>query len=65
MLALTSTPEFLSLDRPHFFTVQRIYCGVIPLLEAPALAMLEMVQHLVTLGANDGLAPMPRHAFVR
>jgi hypothetical protein len=22
MLALTATPEFLSLDRPHFFTIQ-------------------------------------------
>ena len=60
MLAITATPEFLSLDRPHFFTIQRIYCGVMPLLEAPGLAMLEMVQRLVTLGANHGLAATPR-----
>src|SRR5580704_12997357 len=43
MLALTAAPEFLNLDRRHFFTMQQIYSGVIPQLEAPPLAMLEMV----------------------
>ena len=42
MLALTAAPEFLNLDRRHFFAMQQIYSGVIPRLEAPPLAMLEM-----------------------
>jgi hypothetical protein len=65
MLALTAAPEFLNLDRQHFFTVQQIYSGVIPRLEAPSLAMLEMAGRLVTKGGNDGLATIPRDALRR
>jgi len=51
MLALTAAPEFLDLDRQHFFALQLIYSGVIPQLEAPSLGMLEMVRrlHLATV----------------
>jgi hypothetical protein len=65
MLALTAAPEFLNLDRRHFFAMQQIYSGVIPRLEAPPLAMLEMVGRLVTKGGKDGLATMPREALRR
>ena len=65
MLALTAAPEFLNLDKRHFFAMQQIYYGVIPRLEAPPLAMLEMVGRLVTKGGNDGLATMPREALRR
>lgn len=65
MLALTAAPEFLNLDRQHFFTVQQIYSGVMPRLEAPPPAMLEMLGRLVTKGGNDGLATMAREALRR
>jgi hypothetical protein len=65
MLALTAEPEFLNFDRQPFFFVQQIYTGVIPLLDAPAFAMLEMVGRLVTKGGNDGLATMPCEALGR
>lgn len=65
MLALTTTPEFLKLDRLHLFTIQQIYHGIIPLLEAPALAMLETVQRLAPQGPNAGLAAMLVHALCR
>jgi hypothetical protein len=65
MLALTGALEFLNLDRQHFFPIGQIYVGVIPLLDAPAFAMLEMVGRLVTKGGNDGLATMPREALGR
>jgi hypothetical protein len=65
MLALTAAPEFLNLDRQHFFTIQQIYSGVIPRLEAPPLAMLEMAGRLITKGGNDGLATRPRETLRR
>ena len=58
MLALTETPEFLNLDGQHFFTIQQIYHGIIPLLEAPALAMLEAIQRLAQQGPNAGTSTM-------
>ena len=58
MLALTAAPEFLNLDRQHFFTIQQIYSGIIPRLEAPPLAILEMAERLTTKGGNEGLATM-------
>ena len=63
MLALTAAPEFLNLDRQHFFTIQQIYSGVIPWLEAPPVAMLEMAGRLITKGG--GLATMSREALRR
>ncbi len=65
LLALTATPEFQNVDRRHFFTLQQIYCYVIPLLDAHPLAMHEMVQRLVTRAGNDGIATMPRDALRR
>jgi hypothetical protein len=65
ILELTAAPEFLNLDRQHFFAIQQIYAGIIPLLSAPALAMLEMVGRLVTKAGTDGLATMPREALGR
>ena len=65
MLALTAAPEFLNLDRQHFFTIQQIYSGVIPRLEAPPVAMLEMAGRLITKAGNEGLATMPREALRR
>lgn len=65
MLALTAAPQFLNLDRQHFFAIQQIYSDVIPRLEAPPFGMLEMVQRLVTKAGNDGLATMPREALRR
>jgi hypothetical protein len=65
MLALTATSEFLNLDRQHFFTIQQIYHGIIPLLEAPARAMLEAVQRLAQEGPNAGTPAMLVHALCR
>ena len=65
ILELTAAPEFLNLDRQHFFLIQQIYAGVIPLLEAPALAMLEMVQRLVSQGTNAGPGAMLCDALCR
>ncbi len=65
MLALVATPEFRNLDRRHFFSIQHVYYGVIPRLDAPPLVMLEMVQRFVTQGGNEGIATMPREAFCR
>jgi hypothetical protein len=63
LIALTGASEFQNLDRLHFFTIQQIYYNTIPLLDAHPLAMLEMVQRLVTQGGNDGAATMPRQAL--
>jgi hypothetical protein len=65
MLALTATPEFQNFDRQHFFTIQQIYHGIIPLLETPALAMLEAIQRLAQQGPNAGTPAMLVHAFCR
>jgi hypothetical protein len=46
ILELTAAPEFLNLDRQHFFAIQQIYAGIIPLLSAPAFS-----------NAGDGRAP--------
>ena len=63
MLALPAAPEFLNLDRRQFFTIQQIYSGVIPRLEAPPLGMLEMAGRLITKGGNEGFATMSREAL--
>jgi hypothetical protein len=65
VLALTATPDFQNLDRRYFFSVQQIYCGVIPRLDMQPLAMLEMIQRLVAQGGNDGMATLPRDAMCR
>jgi hypothetical protein len=65
MLALATWPESGNLDRRYFFNIQQIYAEVIPRLDAPPLAMLEMVERLVMQGGNDGLATMPRVALCR
>jgi hypothetical protein len=65
MLALSATPEFLNLDRQHFFTIQQLYHGIIPLLEAPALGMLEAIQRLAQQEPNLGTPTMLVHALCR
>lgn len=63
LLVLTAAPEFESLDRRHLFTIQQIYCNVIPLLDASARPMLEMVCRLVAQGGADGIAALPHNAL--
>ena len=65
LLTLTATSEFQNLSGHHFFTTQQMYCEILPRLTAPPLAMLKMVQRLVTQGGNDGVATMPRDALRR
>jgi hypothetical protein len=63
LFALAATPEFHNLDRRHFFTIQQIYCKVIPLLDASPLAMLAMVRGLVAHGGANGIAALPHNAL--
>jgi hypothetical protein len=63
LLALVATPEFQALDRRAFFTVQQIYCGVLPRLNAKPLLMLDVVGRLVAQAGNDGMATIPRNAM--
>lgn len=63
LLVLAATPEFEQLERRHFFTIQQIYCKVIPLLDASSLAMLDMVRRLVAQGGANGIAALPQNAL--
>src|SRR5437763_159560 len=50
LLAAIETPGFQSLRGSDFFSVQRVYCTVIPHLQAPAQEMRQAVSKLVTKG---------------
>lgn len=63
LLALVATPAFQKLEKHSFFTVQQIYNGVLPLLDAEPIEMLTAVQRLVTQAGNDGVATMPWDAM--
>lgn len=63
VLALAGGLESSRLDRRQLFSVERVYCGVIPRLNAAPLTMLRAVRHLVTQGNSDAF--LLRDAFCR
>lgn len=63
LLAATSTPAFTSLTGPVFFSVQSVFCGAIPKLNASVDAMAAAVSKLVEKGGQDGAAGFPYNAF--
>jgi hypothetical protein len=63
LLSLTTTPGFMALDGIHFFSVQQVFCGMIPHLDTPLDQMMAAVQRLVEMGGRDGAAGLPYNAF--
>lgn len=63
LLAATQTPAFEALSGSTFFSVQSVFCGVIPKLTAPASAIMAAVSKLVAKGGQDGAAGFPYNAF--
>jgi hypothetical protein len=60
LLALTATPEFLTLDRRYFFTIQQVYRNSIPFMEATPSDMLELIRRIEK---KIGFAVSPRGAL--
>jgi hypothetical protein len=51
------------LNQHDFFTVMRVYCDLIPDIEADVPAMLVAVKALVARAGNDGASGMPNGAY--
>lgn len=63
LVALTTSTEFENLDRRHHFTIQQAYGDAMPLLDAGASDMLEIVRRMDAQAG--GRAPSPRIAFTK
>ena len=65
MLALPAGAEFQAVNNRGLFSIQQVYCGVVPKLDAQPLQMLEMVQRLATRCGTEGSAMLLHAAFGR
>ena len=63
LVALTATAKFERLERRHHFTIQQAYGDAMPLLDAGASAMLEIVRRMDAQAG--GRAPSPRIALTK
>src|SRR5882672_3218686 len=63
LLDLVHTNEFESIGLQEFFAGQRLYCDVLPKLEAPVAAMMSCVKTLIAKAGNDLAANSPHEAL--
>lgn len=63
LFGLVHTDEFESVGLQEFFAGQRLYCDVLPRLEASVVAIMECIKALVGKAGNDLAANYPHEAF--